>query len=111
MINLELAVKQQLSEDEVFKIEQLHYSRRPLHDAITQALSAGNKTVVRLLLKLFQRLSQSFRSYGNLNRILTTTSSGMFRDAVVVGWTMRMLSQVAIMFVIYLALFMEKIDA
>ena len=30
MINLELAAKQQLSEDEVFKIEQLHYSRRLL---------------------------------------------------------------------------------
>ena len=28
MINLELAQRQNLSEDEVFKIEQLHYSRR-----------------------------------------------------------------------------------
>ena len=51
MINLELAQKQNLSEDEVFKIEQLHYSRRLLHDAITQALSAGNKAVARAIAK------------------------------------------------------------
>ena len=51
MINLELAAKQQLSEDEVFKIEQLHYSRKLLHDAITNALSAGNKPVARAIAK------------------------------------------------------------
>lgn len=51
MINLELAQRQNLSEDEVFKIEQLHYSRRLLHDAITQAISAGNKTVARAIAK------------------------------------------------------------
>lgn len=51
MINLELAQRQNLSEDEVFKIEQLHYSRRLLHDAITQALSAGNKAVARAIAK------------------------------------------------------------
>lgn len=51
MINLELAAKQQLSEDEVFKIEQLHYSRKLLHDAITNALSAGNKPVSRAIAK------------------------------------------------------------
>jgi hypothetical protein len=51
MINLELAQRQNLSEDEVFKIEQLHYSRRLLHDAIAQAISAGNKTVARAIAK------------------------------------------------------------
>lgn len=51
MINLELAAKQQLSEDEVFKIEQLHYSRKLLHDAITQAIAAGNKPVARAIAK------------------------------------------------------------
>ena len=51
MINLELAAKQQLSEAEVYKIEQLHYSRKLLHDAINQALSAGNKTVARAIAK------------------------------------------------------------
>lgn len=51
MINLELAAKQKLSEDEVFKIEQLHYSRKLLHDAIAQALAAGNKTVARAIAK------------------------------------------------------------
>lgn len=51
MINLELAAKQQLSEDEVYKIEQLHYSRKLLHDAIAQAIAAGNKTVARAIAK------------------------------------------------------------
>lgn len=51
MINLELAAKQQLSEDEVHKIEQLHYSRKLLHDAITNALAAGNQPVARAIAK------------------------------------------------------------
>lgn len=51
MINLELAQRQNLSEDEVFKIEQLHYSRKLLHDAIAQAIAAGNKSVARAIAK------------------------------------------------------------
>ena len=51
MINLELAQRQNLSEDEVYKIEQLHYSRKLLHDAIAQAIAAGNKTVARAIAK------------------------------------------------------------
>lgn len=51
MINLELARKQNLSEDEVYKIGQLHYSRKLLHDAIAQAIAAGNKTVARAIAK------------------------------------------------------------
>lgn len=51
MINLELAQRQNLSEDEVFKIEQLHYSRKLLHDAIAQAIAAGNKIVARAIAK------------------------------------------------------------
>lgn len=51
MINLELAQKQNLNEAEIFQIEQLHYARSLLHEAIQQAVSAGNVNVARSIAK------------------------------------------------------------
>ena len=49
MINLELAQRQNLNEAEIFQIEQLHYARSLLHEAIQQAVAAGNVNVSRAI--------------------------------------------------------------
>lgn len=51
MINLELAQRQNLNEAEIFQIEQLHYARSLLHEAIQQAVAAGNVNVARAIAK------------------------------------------------------------
>ena len=51
MINLELAQRQNLNEAEIFQIEQLHYARSLLHEAIQQAVAAGNVNVARSIAK------------------------------------------------------------
>lgn len=51
MINLELAQRQNLNEAEIFQIEQLHYARSLLHEAIQQAIAAGNVNVARSIAK------------------------------------------------------------
>ena len=56
MINLELAQRQNLNEAEIFQIEQLHYARSLLHEAIQQAVSAGNVNVSRSIGKVLPEI-------------------------------------------------------